>query len=209
MREKKESAYKTLTLAEAEVRYGQGGASALSDAELIQIALGLDSKEAIGAVAGIMLDGYQDEGIGEGMKKKVSALRELMSRINSGKRPMTCPDDIYRKIAHYAIGAEQEMMIVMSLNGAHVPISTFIATMGLVNRTIVHPREIFSRPLEEKAVAIAVAHNHPSGSTDPSDDDIRVSKRLVEAGEILGIKVLDHLIISEDGYYSMLEHGLM
>ena len=97
----------------------------------------------------------------------------------------------------------------MLLNGAHEVISTFVATIGLLNRTIVHPREVFSDAISRRAAAIAIAHNHPSGNIEPSDDDKDVTSRIVKAGEILGIKVLDHLVFTDEQYFSFLEHGLM
>ena len=79
-------------------------------------------------------------------------------------------------------------------------------TIGLVNHTLVHPREVFSTPLRERATAVIVAHNHPSKMLLPSADDKNVTRRLREAGELLGIKVLDHLIFSDESYRSMLEN---
>jgi len=70
-----------------------------------------------------------------------------------------------------------------------------------------HPREVFSNPLRERATAVIVAHNHPSGILNPSTDDIRVTQRLTQAGELLGIRVLDHLIFSDESYRSMLEEN--
>ena len=123
-------------------------------------------------------------------------------------RAITCPSDIYSEIRHFA-DDEQEHLIVMALNGAHEIIFAKRVSTGLVNRTIVHPRETFADAIKERASAIVIAHNHPSGNLEPSDDDKDVTKRIQRAGEILGIRILDHLIISGDAYYSFLEHGLM
>jgi DNA repair protein RadC len=81
--------------------------------------------------------------------------------------------------------------------------------MGLVNRTIVHPREVYADPLTDRASSIIVAHNHPSGNVDPSPEDRDITKRLKEAGEILGIPILDHLVFSSESFYSFLENGLI
>ena len=124
------------------------------------------------------------------------------------KKTITCPADIYSEIRHYT-DDEQEHLIVMALNGAHEIIFTKRVSTGLVNRTIVHPRETFADALKERASAIAIAHNHPSGNLEPSDDDKDVTIRIRKAGELLGIRLLDHLIISDDGYFSFLEHGLL
>ena len=123
-------------------------------------------------------------------------------------RSITSPNDIYRETYHFT-HEEQEHFIVMALNGAHEVIGTIVATVGLLNRTIVHPREVFSDPLKMRAAAIAIAHNHPSGNIEPSQDDKDITVRLVKCGELLGIRVLDHIVFTDDKYYSFLEHGLL
>lgn len=80
-------------------------------------------------------------------------------------------------------------------------------SVGLVNKTQVHPREVFADPITDKASAIIVAHNHPGGGLNPSKEDIEVTKQLKSAGEILGIRLLDHIIFNRKGYYSFLEDG--
>ena len=118
------------------------------------------------------------------------------------------PTDIYREVRHYS-SREQEQFIVLTLNGAHEVLNSFVATVGLVNKTLVHPREVFSDAIARRAVAIAIAHNHPSGTLEPSDDDINVTRRIISAGDLLGIKVLDHIVFTQTGYFSFLEHGMM
>lgn len=143
------------------------------------------------------------------LKEYINAIIEFGKRLNQRRgRTITCPDDIFREVMHFA-NNEQEMLIVVALNGAHEVLSTFVASVGLVNKTIVHPREVFSPAIQKRATAIAIAHNHPSGSIEPSNDDKVVTQRLNEAGEILGIKLLDHIVFSYNGYYSFLEHGLL
>ena len=84
-----------------------------------------------------------------------------------------------------------------------------MVTIGTVNRTLVHPREVFSDALMEKAAAIIVCHNHPSGNTDPSEEDINVTRMLMEAGEILGVELLDHIVFSSNSYFSFMENKLL
>ena len=108
-----------------------------------------------------------------------------------------------------SVGKRQEQFMVLTLNGTHEPIHMYVISVGLVNRTIVHPREVFYPAIKDNSVAIIVAHNHPSGHTDPSPEDIEITKRLHEAGSILGIAVLDHIIIGKHGYYSFIEHDTM
>lgn len=101
----------------------------------------------------------------------------------------------------------QEVFAVMSLNGANKPIKTRWVTVGLLDCNQVHPREVFADPLMDRAAAIILAHNHPSGTLEPSAEDLALTKRLQRAGELLGIKVLDHLILGPDGYASMRQLG--
>ena len=101
----------------------------------------------------------------------------------------------------------QEVFAVMSLNGANKPIKTRWVTVGLLDSNQVHPREVFADPLMDRAAAIIVAHNHPSGTLEPSAEDLALTRRLQKAGELLGIKLLDHLIMGPDGYASMQQSG--
>lgn len=120
------------------------------------------------------------------------------------------PQDVVPILKRYR-KQKQEVFIVITLDAAHQVICTRIISVGLVNRTVVHPREIFAPSISDRACAVILAHNHPSGSTDPSPEDHEVTRRMKEAGEILGIKVLDHVIISGSGseYYSFEEHRQM
>jgi DNA repair protein RadC len=101
-----------------------------------------------------------------------------------------------------------EKFVVLTLNGGHEVIRVVEVSMGLVNKTIVHPREVFRPAIIDNAVSIIIAHNHPSGNLDPSSQDRNITKKLKDAGEVLNIDVLDHIIVSERGFYSMLEEGI-
>ena len=108
-------------------------------------------------------------------------------------------------------GLQQEAFAVLSLNGANKPNGPArIVTLGLLNSNQVHPREVFADVIVDRAASIMIAHNHPSGTLEASPEDIAITKRLIKAGEILGIRVLDHLILSpEGGFISMKRKGLM
>ena len=95
------------------------------------------------------------------------------------------------------------------LNGANEVIATRVVTIGLVNKSQVHPREVFADPLTDRASAIIVAHNHLSGKLDPSVEDIELTKQLQESGRTLGISLLDHIIFNQKGYFSFLEHRIL
>ncbi len=99
-------------------------------------------------------------------------------------------------------GDPRESFFVFHLNNNHAIISFETVSIGTINQTLVHPREVFRAAIAIGASAIIIGHNHPSGRAQPSREDIRVTKNLVEAGEILGIPVVDHLIVTAGGFYS-------
>jgi DNA repair protein RadC len=117
------------------------------------------------------------------------------------------PQEVYRLVKRYA-EAKQEQFILLTLNGAHNVISVSIVSIGLVNRTIVHPREVFCKAISDRASAIIVCHNHPSGSLEPSDEDKQVTLQIYNAGEIIGIPLIDHIVFSKTGYASLKLHGV-
>ena len=121
---------------------------------------------------------------------------------------VSCPADSYAALKRFT-RKRQEHFIVLTLDGSHSIIGIRIVSIGLVNRTVVHSREVFTWAIKDNSVAIILAHNHPSGKVDPSPEDREITQRLVQAGQIVGIEVLDHLIISKLGYFSFLEHGLL
>ncbi len=84
-----------------------------------------------------------------------------------------------------------------------------IVTIGLLNKTQVHPREVFADAITDRAAAIIIAHNHPSGEPEPSVSDLKITQQIQEAGKIIGINVLDHIIVSKDDYYSFQESRLL
>ncbi|MFZ2969993.1 MAG: JAB domain-containing protein [Minisyncoccia bacterium] len=82
-------------------------------------------------------------------------------------------------------------------------------SVGSLNASIVHPREVFSEAIKNKAASVIFAHNHPSGDTEPSEDDLEITKRLIEAGKILGIEIIDHIIVTKNGFLSFKEKGIL
>ena len=105
---------------------------------------------------------------------------------------------------------QQEAFAVLALDGANKPKGPAkIITLGLLNQNQAHPREVFAAAVADRAAAIIVAHNHPSGTLKASAEDIALTKRLVKAGEILGIPVLDHIILAAGSHYSLKQAGAM
>lgn len=142
-------------------------------------------------------------------------VREVMERVYqarasllSGRIRVRSPSDVMPLLDEYS-ESEQEHFIAVLLNGANEVIKAHVVTLGLANRTVVHPRETFREAVRENAVSIIIAHNHPSGSLEPSSEDSLMTERLIDAGQVLGIPVLDSLIIGRSGYYSFLERGQM
>jgi DNA repair protein RadC len=102
----------------------------------------------------------------------------------------------------------QEHFVCISLNGANEVIQKRVVTVGLLDKSLVHPRDVYADVITDRAAAVIFAHNHPSGNLQPSHEDIQAQIRLVEAAKILGIRVLDHVIVSRKGYFSFEESGL-
>lgn len=147
------------------------------------------------------------KGMGSIKAAQLAAAFELSRRrLCPGQRKITYPSDVVPIISHFA-DRNQEHFLCLALNGAHEVLNIRVVSMGLLNRTIVHPREVFADPLKDRAAAVVVAHNHPSGNVEPSREDRQITTRLKEAGEMLGIQLLDHIIFSVRGYYSFLEKG--
>lgn len=119
------------------------------------------------------------------------------------------PQDSYRCIKPFLECKDREYFIVVTLDTKNQPTSINICHIGNLNSSIVHPREVFKTAVLSNAASILIAHNHPSGVVDPSREDKEITKRLVSAGNIIGIEVLDHLIIGDDKYLSFKEQGLI
>ena len=116
------------------------------------------------------------------------------------------PSDIVPHLLEYA-DLKKEHFIAISLDSAHKILNKHVISIGILNKTIVHPREVFQPVITDNAESIIIAHNHPSGNIEPSPEDITLTERMVSAGKIIGIEVLDHVIISKAGYYSFLEQN--
>lgn len=116
---------------------------------------------------------------------------------------ITAPKDIFEAVKPWR-KKPQENFLTVTLNGAHEVIKVHHVTKGTVNKTIVHPRECYRPALFDNASAVAFVHNHPSGQLEPSEEDQRVTKDLGMAAQILGLNMLDHLIISKNGFYSII-----
>ncbi len=199
------------------------GADCLSTQELMMVLLGSGTeKMPVQKLAGKVLQilkSYTQEasvkdllsikGIGPGKACLVSAAIELGRRLNSDPgSTIRSPPDVIQFIKHITL-EKQEHFLCISLNGAHEILNIRTVSVGTINRCIIHPREVYSDVLKERAAAIVLAHNHPSGNKNPSENDIEITQQLFEVSKILGVHLLDHIIVCPNSYFSFAENGLV
>lgn len=132
-------------------------------------------------------------------KQELVDLLEVMER--SAESPVKCPGDVLERLKEFA-GKKREHFLAVLLDGSNRVISVEVVAIGTANKCLVNPREVFAPAIEKRAVYIITAHNHPSGDLVPSKKDVNVARRLEEAGRILGIPQLDHILISPKGQLS-------
>ena len=151
-----------------------------------------------------MKDLLKVRGLGRAKASKVLACLELSSRYMLGARAISVisPEDLEPAIS-YLKYENQEHMVLVTLNSSNVVINIHELTRGLVNQTLVHPREVFVHAIEDRAVSVILVHNHPSGSLEPSTEDLHLTRTLCSAAKIIQIPVIDHLIISRSGLTSI------
>lgn len=197
------------------------GASALSDQELLAVLLGkgtpgMDVMTLAGKLARLIdekglkvqaKDLMNFEGVGEAKATLILAAIEFARRrIKPEGVRIETPSDLLPHIRHYA-DRKQEHFLCASINGANEVLNIRIVSIGLIDRCPVHPREVFADALSDRASAVIVAHNHPSGDVQPSQSDINITAQLKAAAEIVGIELLDHIIFNKTEYFSFLEDG--
>ena len=122
---------------------------------------------------------------------------------------ISSPKDAYEMIKDQLQDLDREQFIIACLNTKNEPTNISVVSVGTLNKAIVHPREVFKTAILSNAASIMAFHNHPSGETTPSQQDIQLTHRLYEAGELLGIKLLDHLIIGDGTFTSLKEKGYL
>lgn len=152
----------------------------------------------------------QHKGMGEAKASQILAALELGRRLFSEqvKEKYAQPQDFYRALEDIR-GLKREHFVAFFLDTRNQKIEQQVISIGTVNASIVHPREVFERAIRNSAVSVVLAHNHPSQNPEPSDADISVTQRLVKAGNLLGIEVADHIIVTKSGYWSFREHNLI
>ncbi len=209
------------------------GPAVLSDAELIALIFGTGVRLKKGSVSAVQLSRallkafgglralasrdvralQQVNGIGKAKAAQLTAAFELGRRIESLQEEqriqITSPEDVAAVYGPLMRDLKREVFKIVLLNTANVVMEDYTISEGGLAASIVEPRAVFQKAILDNAAAIICLHNHPSGNLEPSREDIRVTRQLVEAGRIMGIPIHDHLIIAGKGFTSLAERGLL
>lgn len=203
----------------------EGRTEEVSDAELVSLLVGTDGARsltglaltgpiysAIGAADTVALTAC--DGIGRAGAARLLAGLEMGRRAvcaRADERPtVSTPEDVVDVCAPRLLGKDREHFLALALNTKNRLLRIFEVSVGSLNASIVHPRELFKTAVQASAASIVVVHNHPSGDPTPSGADIQLTRRLVKAGDILGIEVLDHVVVGEGGSHASLrDMGVM
>jgi DNA repair protein RadC len=210
-------------------RLGALGAAVLSDFELLALVLrtggrGADALdvsrgllEQCGGLRGLARAGRSRLGEVGGMgPAKVASLeaafelgrRLAATRLRTGDS-IRGPEDVHRHFHQRLRDARHECFLALLLDGRHRVLNEVVVSQGTLTASLVHPREVFRTAVREAAAALLLVHNHPSGDPSPSREDREVTERLADAGRILGIRVVDHVVVAEQGFFSFRESGAL
>ena len=199
------------------------GPAALTDEELVAAILGMgtagiDVRTMAKQVAGLIREHREAltlehlravPGMGLAKAAQILSAFELARRhLLRDAVKITCARDVAALVADIA-GKPQEHFICISLNGANEVIEKRVVTIGLLDKSPVHPREVFADVIQDRAAAVIFAHNHPNGDPQPSDSDRRAHEQLTEAAKILGLRVLDHVIVTKKAHFSFQESAMI
>jgi DNA repair protein RadC len=204
------------------IQYGPGR---LSNTELLAIVLRTGKKgENVVDLANKILKKYKAEslpilsyqelkdcsGLGPAKACEIIACFELGKRLLKGKisELFLKPEDIWKELKDIR-EYKKEHFLVFFLDARNQEIKREIVSVGSLTANLVHPREVFEPAVKNLAAQVILAHNHPSGDPEPSKDDLEINKRLVEAGKILGIEIIDHIIVTKNGFFSFKDKGLI
>jgi len=206
-------------------RMEKQGVSVLSDSELLAVILQKGTKEenvidmsnrliskyGVSKLSSCSLKELQEiKGIGKAKASQIIALFEFNKRHSLSKqngKPIKSAKDVYDYCHPKLNGADKEHFMILHLDTRNKIIKDEIISVGTLNSSIIHPREVFKSAIKESANSIILIHNHPSGDSKPSREDHEITDKLFSAGELLSIKVLDHVIIGKDNWYSFNDVG--
>ena len=204
------------------------GEQALSAQELLQVILGRGiAGESVAVTAQKLLTQFGDfqklsgasieelsaiKGIGLAKATQLKAVFEVGRRVSTQtpsykSRELNDPEKVYRLLKNKLKDYHKEHFYIIPINSRNFSIAEI--SIGSLNASIVHPREVFAEAIKNKAASVIFAHNHPSGDPEPSEDDLIITKKLVESGKILGIEIIDHIIITKSKFFSFKEKNLL
>jgi DNA repair protein RadC len=206
----------------------RNGPESLSNAELLGVILRTGSnKENVVSLSSRILSNYnikqlslanvsrlmQVHGVGKAKAAQIAAVFELARRLETfveePKRKICSPKDVYTLMYPKMREQKKEKFITLCLDTKNQILREEVISIGSLNASIVHPREVFKSALMESSASVIMIHNHPSGDPSPSREDIMVTEKLVEGGKLLGIEVLDHIIIGDGRYISLKDEGFV
>ena len=210
-------------------RLKQFGPEALSAQELLALIIGRGvSKKSVMTIAQELVIKFgnikaiseatieelsQIKGIGFAKAAQIKACFELGKRQDLEPEQkdfdIKDPQSVVKAISASIKDKAKEHFKLILLNARNKILGISTISIGSLNASIVHPREVFKDAIMHNAYSVVLAHNHPSGDPEPSEDDLTITKRFIEAGKILGIEVIDHIIISKNGFFSFKEKGLI
>lgn len=204
------------------------GEQALSVQELLQLVLGRGvAGESVVVTAQKLLTKFGSlqklaeasieelssiKGIGLAKAAQIKAVFEIGRRLSNQtpsykSKELTDPEKVYRLIKNKLKNYHKEHFYLIALNSRNYSIDEI--SVGSLNSAIVHPREVFAEAIKSRAASVIFVHNHPSGDPEPSEEDLLLTKQLVEAGKILGIEVVDHIIVAKENFFSFKNKGLI
>jgi DNA repair protein RadC len=203
----------------------QYGSERLSNSELLALLLGSGKRgENVVSLANRLLKKYKAKnlpnltykelknfpGLGPAKACEIIACFELGKRLLKDKVVglYLKPEDVWKELKDIS-GHKKEQFVIFYLDSRNQEIKREIISVGLLNANLVHPREVFEPAVRNLAAQIILAHNHPSGDPEPSEDDLEITRKLVESGKILGIEVIDHIIVTKNGFLSFKNKGII
>lgn len=138
---------------------------------------------------------------------RVTLVREEIAASATSRRTLRTSADVAELLRPLFEGLDREQFAVVLLDAKHRPIGMNVVSVGSLTSSIVHPREVFRPAVALPAAALILAHNHPSGDPSPSPEDVEITRRLRQAGEVLGISVLDHVVLGDESHFSFRDAG--
>ncbi len=212
-------------------KFYEHGGYYLSDAELLAIVIGKGvrnrsavdlAKEILSRVGSLKklsqesakeIENLKIRGLGKTKIISILAALELgrrsLSKKQDGKVKFTKPQDLCDYYAPLIGNLKQELFKVVAVDGKNTLIKETTISKGILDASLTHPREVFRFAIIENASGLFLVHNHPSGILKPSEDDLKITERLKNAGDLMGVRIIDHIIIADEGYYSFSEHNLL